>query len=249
MKQALINFFRHIHRFGLSKGFEIYCSNTLLKKGVNSLLFKTISHPIFLRRSTSDIPTFNQVFLNREYEYSFEILPQFIIDCGANIGLATVFFKNKYPNAFVVSVEPENSNFEQLKKNTSLYSKIECIKSGIWNKNAILKVEDEFHFGNWGFTCKEVFKEDENTVNAISIKEIMNRYNYPQIDILKIDIEGAELELFNSNFEEWLPFTKVIIIELHDRFRRGCSKSFFTALNNYDFSLSLHGENLICIQN
>ena len=53
------------------------------------------------------------------------------------------------------------------------------------------------------------------------------------IDILKIDIEGAEKELFMDNYKTWLGKTKVIVIELHDRLDKEISGIFFKAVNNY----------------
>ena len=68
-----------------------------------------------------------------------------------------------------------------------------------------------------------------------------------QIDILKIDIETSEKQLFSENYSEWLPKVKVIIIELHDRMDAGCAKSFFTAINNCytNYTYSTLGENVI----
>ena len=52
---------------------------------------------------------------------------------------------------------------------------------------------------------------------------------------MKIDIECAEKELFESNYENWLEKTNLIIIELHDRFRKRCSQSFYNATNHFKF--------------
>jgi hypothetical protein len=69
------------------------------------------------------------------------------------------------------------------------------------------------------------------------------------IDVLKLDIESSEKELFSQNFEPWLAKTKMIIIELHDSMKAGCAKQFFEAVNkvfpNYD--LSIKGENVILV--
>jgi FkbM family methyltransferase len=249
MKQQLILLFKHFNRFGLFYGIKIFWKNHVLENSDSKIFIKGIKHPIFLRKKTSDIQTFDQVFLDAEYNYSVKINPEFIIDCGANIGLASVFFKNKFPDAKIISIEPEETNFVAALKNTEGYKDIEVIKSGIWNKNAILSVTDEWNFGNWGFVCKETDTENADTVKAISINEILKRYERTEIDILKIDIEGAELELFSSNYEEWLPKTKIIMIELHDAYRKGCSKAFFSAIIKYDFSIFQRGENTICIRN
>lgn len=86
---------------------------------------------------------------------------------------------------------------------------------------------------------------NEDTVSAISILDIMDFYKIEYIDILKIDIEGSEMELFENNYEGWLSKTKVLIIELHDSKRNGASKSFFKAISNYNFTMIIKEENLI----
>jgi len=249
MKEKLFIFIRHISRFGIISGVAIYFKTYFLTASDSHISLKNLSFPILLRKKTSDVKIFNQVFLNREYDYKLTIEPKFIIDCGANIGLASLFFKSKYPNATICAIEPETSNYKALVSNTNRHDSITTIQSGIWNKNVLLKVEDIWNFGKWGFVCSETDVEAENTTKAISISEIMKRFNREEIDILKMDIEGAELEVFSSNYEEWLPKTKVIMIELHDAYRKGCSKAFFTALVKYDFSVYSCGENMVCIRN
>jgi FkbM family methyltransferase len=249
MRTALIQIFQYINRFGLVKGSTLYYKNLVLKKGRSVFFLKGFPHQLTLRRSTSDIYTFNQIFIKLEYRFGVNFSPRFIIDCGANTGMASVYFKMTYPEAYIVAVEPEKSNYEMLVKNTQGRADIDCLRYGIWNKNAILKVEDEHNIGNWGFVCREVAEEDDSTVKALSISEIMRRYDKTEIDILKIDIEGCELELFSSDYENWLPRTKVIMIELHDWVRKGCSKSFFSAIIRYDFSVFQSGENVICVRN
>jgi hypothetical protein len=73
--------------------------------------------------------------------------------------------------------------------------------------------------------------------------------NITTIDILKIDIEGAEKEIFETNFENWITNTKVIIVETHDRYKKGTSKAIFNTIGKYDFSLELSGENLVLVNN
>ena len=201
------------------------------------------SHPIFLRNNTSDIPTFLQVIINQDYLMNYNFEPKVIIDCGANIGLGTVYFKNKYPNAKIISIEPEQSNFELLLKNTKKYNNVYCLKGGIWKKSTNLLIKD-VGLGNWGFMIEESNTSSKDSIKAYTIDDLIKQFDIDHIDILKVDIEGSEKELFECNYEKWLPKTKVLIIELHDRMRQGCSKSFFKALSNYNFSISHKGENI-----
>jgi Methyltransferase FkbM domain len=74
--------------------------------------------------------------------------------------------------------------------------------------------------------------------------DLLNRYNVPQVDILKLDIEGAEREVFAHNAEQWLDKVRVIGIELHDRWVPGCSRAFYQAVCGYDFNHTIIGESV-----
>jgi hypothetical protein len=84
---------------------------------------------------------------------------------------------------------------------------------------------------------KELIEEKPNAIRAYSIPEIMNMFNWETIDLLKMDIEGSEKNVICSNPEEWLPKTKFIAVELHDRRTKDTSKAFFEVMNRYNFSM------------
>ena len=169
-----------------------------------------------------------------------------IIDGGANIGFASAYFTNKFPASQILALEPESENYTWLQKNTKNYENITTIKGGLWNKDSFLHVKDE-GWGIRGFMVEEVEQETKDTIRGCSIKTLMEKYNIESIDIFKIDIEGSEKELFEKNYEFWLPKTKCIIIETHDRMKEGCSKAVFNTIEKYDFDKFESGENVILI--
>lgn len=236
--------FKYINRFGY-RGI-IFLFKSYFKKN-NAVLFshKKYSQPIILRNNTSDILTFHHVICDQDYNIDYGFEPKIIVDCGANIGLATVYFKNRFPNAKIIAIEPEQSNYEMLLQNTKNYNDIHCLKNGIWNRPANLIIKD-VGLGSWGFMIEEIDNCQKDSISAITINDIMKKFNLDHIDILKIDIEGSEKEVFGDNYEEWLSKIKVLIIELHDRYRSGSSKSVFKALSNYNFSMIYFGENMFC---
>ncbi|HEY7772510.1 MAG TPA: FkbM family methyltransferase, partial [Marinagarivorans sp.] len=81
-------------------------------------------HPFILRIPSSDVPTYQQVFIDREYQFKVSKQPKVIVDAGANIGLAAIYFANQYPNAKIIAIEPEKGNFDQLTANTKPYPNI-----------------------------------------------------------------------------------------------------------------------------
>jgi FkbM family methyltransferase len=230
------------YRFGFIKGSELFIR---FKLGyVHNIKVQGIKYPFSLRKKTSDIPTFYQLFLGKEYDVNFE-KPQFIIDGGANIGLFAIIIKNKYPEATIVCVEPDAENFEILKQNVSLYSNIYCENCGIWDKDTKLKVYDKYGTGKWGMAVDEDL--ENGNIPAIAIKTIFDKYSIKKLDILKLDIETSEKQVFSNNFDGWLPRVKTILIELHDWKEEGCSKSFFEAINKSfnRYKFSTKGENVI----
>jgi FkbM family methyltransferase len=122
--------------------------------------------------------------------------------------------KKKYPSARVICIEPESNNFELLKQNTKTYPDIHFHQKGLWSKSTYLNIINP-NQSNWAFITKETDDENNYDVHAISVKEIMNQHELDIIDLLKVDIEGSEIELFSKNADEWLGKTKLIIIELH----------------------------------
>jgi len=210
----------------------------------NNFNLKKLKYSFSFRNNPFDFATFEEVILKEDYNLTINFNPSTIIDGGANIGLTSVFFANKYPQADIVAVEPEEGNFEMLKKNTKNYGRISLIRSGIWSHSAILSVIDEGK-GNNSFTVAEILSPKVDSINAISIYDIMQERSWDTIDILKLDIEGAEKNVFEKNFEQWLPRVKILIIEFHDRVVEGCSSTVLKALSNYSFRSEIKGENTI----
>lgn len=214
----------------------------------NNFKLKKLNHPFAIRNNPFDFATLEEVLLKGDYNMDLSFQPLTIIDGGANIGLTSVFFANKYPNAQIVSIEPEMGNFEMLKKNTSHYPNISLINAGIWNRKTDLAIVDNGK-GNNSFTVEELTQPTGTSIKAVSISDVMNENKWKTIDILKLDIEGSEKNVFEKNYESWLPFVKVLIVELHDRMISGSSETVFKAVSNYNFSGEVKGENQVFVNN
>jgi FkbM family methyltransferase len=234
-----------IRTFGLP-GIIIYLKVKLNLTG--SISLPGLRHPISMRPQHSDKITFREIFIRKEYDIELpsSLNPTVIIDAGANIGFTSVFFANRFPDARIFSIEPDEENFRLLTTNTAPYSLITPLKSALWPINEQINILDKGH-GNRGFMVE---KSDHGiSLPGVSLSQLMQDHEIKHIDILKIDIEGSEKEVFSFGYEHWLPVTKHLIIELHDRMKPGCSRAVFKAINTYDFSLSIRGENLIFVNN
>jgi len=247
MKKILSEWLRFLYRFGLFKGGYLFLS---LKIGnQQNVKVPGIKYRISLRKKSSDYETFYQAIVHNQYNFNYSINPQIIIDGGANIGLASIALKNMFPAAKIIAIEPDSENFAQLNKNIRCYTDIETVQAGLWNRKAILSVTDKYKQGKWAMVTQEVKTEASDTIATITISELMLRFELDRIDILKLDIETAERELFSSAYAEWLPKVKVIIIELHDFISKGTAKPFFKAINETfeNYSFFQLGENTIIV--
>lgn len=205
-----------------------------------------LNETIYLRHNTSDVKTFDKIFLDEEYDMSLDHPPGVIIDAGANIGAASIYFANKYPKAKIISIEPEKSNFQMLLKNTAPYKNISCLQKALWHTNEPLVIKnrdvnkESFEIGQQEGLC------DQDIVQSTTVNDLIQEFDLPAIDILKIDIEGAEKEVFSNNVA-WLEKVGLIFIELHDRKKPGCRESFFKAVKPHVKTVSQSGETVVAV--
>jgi FkbM family methyltransferase len=237
--RLLLDTWRYFQRFDLPIAAKIYRS-LLLAGGAVTVSLPDLAHPIRLRAGTSDVTVFRQVFLERCYAVALGSQPRLVIDGGANIGLASVFFANRFPQAHIIAVEPEASNFEMLKYNAAPYANIECIRAGMWSQNRRLGIKNP-DSGKWAFEIEETTADVPDSFVAVTLGDLLERSGFDVIDLLKLDIEGSEREVFTSDYKRWLPHVQTLIIELHDDIREGCSAAVQAALENYSFKASRFG--------
>lgn len=232
---------------GLYNLFEVF-SCYLTRKEFMQFRLRSLKTTLLLRANSSDIRVFNDVFIKQDYDLSFlSLAPRLIIDGGANVGCSSLFFAQRYPNSLILAVEPEISNFKILYHNVKFAPNIVPIHAALWNRRASLMVEnpkDE----KWAFRIIEAGEKESPKIRSVTIMDLMAIAKMEYIDILKLDIEGAEKELFESNYETWLDKVSVIIIELHDRIKRGSSVSVNRATSRRKYRRLNRRENVILIR-
>jgi len=186
------------------------------------------AHPVTIRLRTSDVPTYREVFLQQAYRISLRRPPSVIVDAGANIGLTSVYFAIRYPAARIVAIEPEASNFALLQANTSPYSNITPLRAALWKDNTEIHVIDPGK-GKWGFqTVASGDRPGIQHVPGMTVDALMDSCGLEAIDVLKIDIEGAEKEVF-ADASAWIDRVSVLMVELHERMKTGCNRAVYAA--------------------
>lgn len=172
-----------------------------------------VKHPVYLRIRTSDLAVYHHVLLEGEYQVELPFSPQTIVDAGANCGLTSVYYANQYPDAQIISVEPEESNYKALVRNVLPYRNVLPVRAALWNRTGEVTTVDVG--GDWECQVRE-----GTGCPAITMSTLMAEVGIDSIDLLKVDVEGAEKEIFSEC--EWMGRVRVLAIELHDRLKPGC---------------------------
>ena len=184
-------------------------------------------YPVFLRLSTSDVCSYRDVLICQDKRYDPGIpdfSPQTIIDVGAHIGMASLLFAYRYPKTRIIAVEPEPANFTALVRNVSPYKNIVPVQAALWKEDGEVGLGKSTAHPKGAFAIAE---EGERRVRAITMGTLMKETGVNTIDFLKVDIEGAEKEVFQNC--AWLKNVRVMAIELHDRVRPDCRSAVESA--------------------
>lgn len=185
-----------------------------------------IRHPVYVRACTTDASVYAQVLVEKHYEFELPINPRFIIDAGANIGLAAVYFANRFPDAAIIAVEPEADNYAMLCRNAAPYPQIRPLRAALWSENCRLHLFDPGQ-GSHGFQIRSD-SAGSAAVDAVTVDYILQQAGMKEVDLLKIDIEGAEKEVFEAS-AEWRGRMLAVMAELHESLKPGCNAAFEAA--------------------
>lgn len=245
MYRTLYRMGLHIRAYGLIRGLQTFVKR-VLAKGTYQIVTPNGGRHVFLRAGTSDESVFDQVFLREEYRQVLRKAPdggvRTIIDCGANIGLTAVYLAERFPSARIVSIEPEQSNFELLMRNIDGLSSVTAIRAAVWPKDQRVKI-DNLDARHWSFRVSESSAPGAGEIEGISPEALMERFGLDRVSIFKADIEGAERELFAGR-PEWVRRVDLFVLEFHERYAPGCSMAFYSALHELPFEQYIDGENV-----
>jgi FkbM family methyltransferase len=217
-----------------------------------------VPHAIWLRHGTSDFATMEQVFIHREYDFVAwrshhamiertyaELLESgklpVIVDCGANIGCASIWFALRFPRAFVYAIEPEPQNFTMLCQNVSAYVNVTPIQAGISDRATRLSLRNP---NGEPWACQTV-DDEQGSVVTVTVADLLNRLPNCVPLIVKVDIEGYETSLFRSN-TAWAAQTPLVVFEMHDWLFhwRGTGDAIFRCLTQRPRDYLMRGENI-----
>lgn len=173
-------------------------------------------YKLALRNNGSDIRVFTSIL--KDGEYNIPLIPwsklETVIDAGANIGIASLFFFGRNPSVQIACVEPERGNVKVLERNLLRNGlRATVIPAALWSEptTAQLAVMSSA-MGHRLLPANSRTCESTLRVNCMTLPEIADIVGFQRISLLKIDIEGAEMELLR-NCGSWMERVDRLIVE------------------------------------
>jgi FkbM family methyltransferase len=182
------------------------------------------------------LATAKEIFLKQEYSWAIQRLPDspIVVDVGANIGLASRYFLHHRPRAKILAVEAMPDTFEVTQKNLGIpgiAGQCRVINAAIWSNDGEVSIRLP---STGAYSRAAVGAEGDIVVQASRLDTILKKEDVRRVDLLKVDIEGAEVEMFRSA-DDWLTKIIALAIEFHDGSRQACR--FDEAMKRHGFQI------------
>lgn len=174
-------------------------------------------HSVRLRRGSIDIDVFKYVFYDQYHKPINEVelgSSPLILDMGANIGLSVLTFKHWYPGSKILAFEMDRDNYELALYNTKGLRDVFFFNCAISAKSGVVEYEKTGREDGYAIGNKEAGSEYVS-VKSFSVGEVIHDNDIEIVDFLKMDIEGAEIEILQSDDLSWMQSVKNIAIEFH----------------------------------
>jgi FkbM family methyltransferase len=174
---------------------------------------------LHLREVGTDILTFQEVILEQVYRAVVERLPdcRTVIDLGANIGLTTLYLSAHYPGCRFFAVEPNPDTFRVLELNVAGLvrgGRCQTFRGAVWGSRKALAADAARAAERYSSFATVEAEGGGATIDGLPMPELIERAGFERVDLVKADIEGAEVELFSGDLS-WLDRVGALAVEFH----------------------------------
>ncbi len=214
---------------------------------------------VHIRPKSSDAQAFVDIFRHKAYDLSacaqfsraWEVYQRIldagqtpiIIDAGANVGAASIWFSRQFPQAHTLAIEPDAENADVCRLNTRDFPNIKVIEAAVGSEHGwVALINPE----NQAWAVQTIRSSDGGIAVRTNPEIVLDEEQPAKIFLVKIDIEGFEDDLFANN-ADWVDEAEIIIIEPHDWLfpGKGTSRNFQKAIASRSFEVLISGDSLI----
>jgi FkbM family methyltransferase len=184
-----------------------------------------------------------EVFLDEDYRIDGCIAPETILDLGSNIGASLIYFRLRYPQARLIGFEPDPRVFARLERNVAQFDAVEVFNAAVAPTGGQLTFfrYPEYSWASslmplWGSAA------DQITVAARTLDDVVDDLGLGSVDLLKIDIEGAEWDVL-PGFRQ-IHKVRTLIGEVH-RIGEAAPKDLLNCLSDFQLSVLLASDTIV----
>src|SRR5438105_8034028 len=171
-----------------------------------------LGEPFRLVDSASFLSSYREIFEEEIYSFPSRSNNPLILDCGANIGLGVIYWKRLYPSSRIIAFEPDPAVFETLVWNCNQrhLEGVELVNKAVWSRPGEVSFLSEG--ADAGHVAFGTLRDARQTVQVPSVR-LVDYLNEP-IELLKLDIEGAEIEVLRDCHDQ-LDTVNRLFVEYH----------------------------------
>jgi FkbM family methyltransferase len=181
----------------------------------------------------SDYTVFCEVFLSKAYDIEVKVAPKVIIDLGGNVGFSAVYFATRFPEATIFTLEPEPRNFLRLQRNVRGFKNIRAFQLAVAGQRGSLILFSHPRRG-MGTSIAARAGSQQISVPAVTLDQFMEEQGIDTVDVLKFDVEGAELDVFRASTS--LDRITTLVGEVHEDLMPGTWSDFAGLFSRFRIS-------------
>jgi FkbM family methyltransferase len=236
--------------FGWVGAFRVFVLHRLSREDRLTQIWLRVLQRPFWFRSRTDAGVLGMFYLeNYRIADAYGPLCRVIIDAGANIGDSTMRLRRFHPQARIIAIEADADNHGLLARNFADDQQVTCLHRALWKEEGTLRIAK-----TWAAVASRIDEAGVHpisaSVSASTVPGLMAEFGFDEIDILKLDIEGAEKVVFQTSDTSWIRRVRCIIFECCDADDHGTTIDIYAALqaSGARFNSHLCGENIVLIR-
>ncbi len=186
----------------------------------------------FVASDYGELQVMRDIVLDDEYDVT-GIEPRTILDLGANIGVAAAWFRSRYPDARIVAVEPDPDTFAKLERSLGDDDSVTLVNAAVAARSGETTI-----FSARGYSVASSLRESDpdaalsTRVRAFTLDDLCAEHGLERIDLVKLDVEGAEIEALDGLSR--LEIVGTMVGEVHPPLLDEDPEAFFARLPAFD---------------
>ncbi len=181
----------------------------------------------------ADLAIIEEVFGRRVYDLPDTLAPEVVVDLGAHVGATVFFFAIRFPKARILAIEPDPVNFAKLRRNVGFIPQVTLVNTAVTEQDGTIPFYSAGQLDGWKSSSTRPATRWQRAIDVRSTRldHLLAEAGIETVDLLKIDIEGAEYDVLKSF--AGLRSVRTIVGEVHPGLMTGSVPDFLDLLEGF----------------